>query len=414
MYNTILGKSLVPSYDMWNAYSLVNTSSLEGLGKQKGQEIYTWRDQHGFASTVSMLLSQGAAATATWTSYDDAVAITPFYNEAPWYAYLLTNASHADAADYFLNNYWGLQPYTQEYIDLYIRSLNGPNENLAWFNTKAALFISSSFAGTARLIASNIGNYVNSTERNFQPGAIGANQSHLGDTESWRFQLHRLTVSYDSYLNRSTTPAIEFIGDIPDGTSYVIPNIAFAGWLLADLNWKKGWTTLDVRAALRQSSHNYPEYGYNRAVLQGDGNTYGGWGFPDLEAAMLLQTEDLHIFAPFLNTWTYSEDILTITGCDWVSAVRQNLGSYIVHFTEQPTASSVPQDGTILWQGNFEDHRNIDRTPGDIQLEHTVLIDASDFWIGVFTEHVDGSYSRMTEFERDDASIFNMNAYYIV
>ena len=313
--------------------------------------------------------------------------------------------------DYYLRgnsdteNVWNeVSPYTDQYCDDNvwvdgIDSAPGPSLSERWLDSESY---------DAERSEWNLGNYAIASSPLVE---ISVDHDLPGTKKV--FQSNRISCAGGQFETAGThyiNSAIEFVYDNSEGeyctsSSAWIPTIAYAFYRIADTKWEDGWTIFDVRAALRKSATNYPNFGYNRSTYSGA--KVDGYGMPSLATAMTYDLSDLPVFSPFINSIEYTEQGLKIVGVDWMSTLLEN--TVLSIFSSKPAEDAVPSDGTIVFDGKFE------TTSGTIYVD---LLDKypnialnTTYYIGAFSEHTDGSYTSMTIYEKEDGTVYNLDLY---
>ena len=215
--------------------------------------------------------------------------------------------------------------------------------------------------------------------------------------------------------NHHLSSSAEFVYDNSQGDQFAqshsawIPTLSYALYRVADTKYSDGWTIFDVRAALRKSSTNYPNFGYERSTYSGPNNKVDGWGMPNLQTALSYTLNDLPLFSPFITSIDYKENFnqLYIVGVDWMSALLQN--TVLVLFETHPPENATPNDGIILFEGKFSNSNGIviinkDKIPDRYYI-------GKSYYLGVFSQYIDNSYTPMNTYQRADGSVFNMDVY---
>jgi hypothetical protein len=228
------------------------------------------------------------------------------------------------------------------------------------------------------------------------------------------FQSNRISCAGGYFLTNGyhyINSAVEFVYDHSEGSEYAetssswIPTVAYAFYRIADVKWGDGWTIFDVRAALRKSATNYPNFGYARSTYTG--TKVDGYGMPSLSTALTYTLADLPVFSPFIQSVVYTDQGLRVRGVDWMSTLLEN--TTLVIFNSKPSESAAPSDGTIVFEGKFE------TTSGEIFIdlkEKYPNIELNTiYYLCAFSKHIDGSYTSMTIYEKEDGTIYNLDLY---
>jgi len=313
--------------------------------------------------------------------------------------------------DYYLRgnadteNVWnGASPYTDQYCDdnVWVDGIDlapGPSLSEMWLDSESFDNGSSEW---------NFGTFVYASSP-----LIELSVDHDSPGTKKVFQSNRVSCAGGQFETAGThyiNSAIEFVYDNSEGeycttSSAWIPTIAYAFYRIADDKWADGWTIFDVRAALRKSATNYPNFGYNRSTYTG--TKVDGYGMPSLSTALTYTLSDLPVFSPFVNSIEYTEQGLKVVGVDWMSTLLDN--TTLVIFDTKPSENAVPSDGVIIFEGKFE------TTDGEIYIDlkdkYPNIELNTIYYLCVFSKHTDGSYTSMTIYEKEDGTIYNLDLY---
>jgi hypothetical protein len=137
-------------------------------------------------------------------------------------------------------------------------------------------------------------------------------------------------------------------------------------------NQNPSWTRYQVRAAMRQTASNYPNWA-----------TGSGFGVPNKTAAAAVTTFDLH--GPYGMTLRHSPSANAIY-VDWMNFITPDFGkTVIVKFPMEPTEDSTPDSpgATILYSGE------------DVKYTYTVTQDEI-VWFAFYSQNTAGThYSKL-------------------
>ncbi len=235
-----------------------------------------------------------------------------------------------------------------------------------------------------------------------------------GEMVKNRFQSDRVTCVGGKWIDdHYRNSAVEFVNDnskssvVGQYCSSWIPTMAYAFYRIAEEKQDLGWTIFDVRAALRMSSTNYPNFGYGNSTY--GGTRVEGFGMPDLATALSYDLADISLFAPFINSIYVLGDNIKVVGVDWISTLLKN--STIVLFSTMPGENATPEDGLILFSGKFSDNVSgvyIDLNSIPIEYQNGTR------YLAVFSQYHDNSFTHMNTYKHSDGTVFNMDAYEIV